>query len=145
MTPATQTKTIAGLKVTSTKLPVMLALDILPELLGVLGPSFAALSTVKMTSNVGELGDAIGAIAARLTGGQLAALAPRLLAGTSIVVPDTSGKPQKIDLVGGTDAINAAFEGRANAFLPTLRFAVEVTFKDFLDVSALSDAPTPTP
>jgi hypothetical protein len=123
---------IDGFKVICMELEFMDAADLVPELTAVLAPGYAAAG-----GDDSSIGKAIANMASALTGGKLTALLPRLLKGTTVVVPDEGGKLIKIDL---TDArnLNRAFTGRKKLAMGVVKLALEVNFRDFFDGADLT-------
>lgn len=114
-------KNIEGLTVKSTPLPVMRALDLVPELADLLDPT--AESDVAMFAAV-----------AKGLRGRLRQLLPQILAGTTVTVT-LNGDPKPISL-NSPEAIDLAFDGHMRAFIPVVAFALEVSFRDFFEGGA---------
>lgn len=139
MSVESKRETIEGLSVKSTPLPVMDALDLYPELL-------------EFTSaflNASDDGEFIGVVSKLLGNKRLRALLPKILAGTTVQVPDRdSGRDIAITLTD-VNAINLAFDGRMKALPGVVAFAIRVSFADFFAGSAQLveqlRAPAPSP
>lgn len=110
---------IEGLAVTSTPLPPFRALDLLPEIAGLVGPGAGSDQTSRMLGIIKGLGS-----------GKLRTLLPQLLAGTKVTITD-GGKTNTITL-STVEMIDLAFDGRMRALPGVIMFALEVSFADFL-------------
>ncbi len=130
---------IDGFTVISTELEFMDAADLVPELTAILAPGYAAAG-----ASDASIGQAIASMAMALTGGKLTALLPRLLKGTTVVVPDEGDKLVKIDLIDPR-ALNRAFTGRKKLAMGVVKLALEVNFRDFFDGVDLAGFTTPKP
>lgn len=119
-----QTRCIEGLTVTCKPLPPMRSLDLVPELAGLFEHGAGAENDVDML---------IG-LARGLAGGKLRSLLPQLLASTKVIT-DTAGKPTTVTL-NSPEMIDLAFDGHMKAFIPTVAFALEVSFRDFFEGGA---------
>lgn len=116
------TTSIEGLIVKSTPLPPFRALDLVPEIVGLIEPNASADSDAAM----------FAAILRGLGGGKLRELLPRILAGTEVMLPQAGAAaiPVRLDSV---DGINLVFDGRMGAFPAVVGFAIRVSFADFLE------------
>ena len=114
------------------ELEFMDAADILPELTAIIAPGYAAAQ-----GDDASIGKAISNMALALTGGRLTSLLPRLLKGTTVIVPDEGGKLVKIDLMDAR-SINRAFTGRKKLAIGVVKLALEVNFRDFFDGADLA-------
>lgn len=137
--------------VTSEALAYEMSEDLLPEIMGIVSsaiervaPAIAS-GEIKGVDDVVKLLPALGAIASRLGDGRLKFLAPKILSGTSVVMPDTDGAKVKYDLVKKDDRA-ACFEARPDLYLRILFFAGKVTFGGFFRASGLraKDSPKAT-
>jgi hypothetical protein len=135
----TKTKTIDGLIFTSTQLPPLKAYPLSTRVAGILLPAF----TRFMSSGM-EFGDAdqfLAQDASKL----IPILEPllkvlgekdnedlpqKLLAGTSVQVPDETGAATLVSLAT-PEGINRAFQGRMLTMLKAMWFSIEVNFFDF--------------
>lgn len=126
MSAQAQRDTIEGLAVKSTPLPVMDALDLYPELL-----EFVSAFVV-----TGDDGEFLGEITKLLANKRLRALLPRILAGTSVMVPEGEGGREISVTLSDTNAINLAFDGRMKALPGVIAFAIKTSFADFFAGSA---------
>jgi hypothetical protein len=131
--------TVDGFQVITTELEFMDAADLVPELTAVLAPGYAAAG-----GDDSSIGKAIANMAMALTGGKLTALLPRLLKGTTVIVPDEGGKLVKIDLTEPR-ALNRAFTGRKKLAMGVVKLALEVNFRDFFDGVDLAGLTIPKP
>ncbi len=120
MAAAAQVRVIEGLNVTSTPLPPFRALDLLPEIMGLIEPGANAGSDMALFS----------AISKGLGQGKLRTLLPQILAGTKLTITE-GGTPVAITL-NEVGAIDLAFDGRMKALPGVVGFALEVSFGDFL-------------
>ena len=122
----TKSETIEDIQIHSVELDFMTATDLLPDLLAIIGPA-AGVEKGQIT-----YGEAAAAVSYALVGGKLTALLPRILCGTSMIIP---GEGQ-FDLVS-REAINKALTGRKKFIFPLVKIALEVSFADFLGGLAL--------
>jgi hypothetical protein len=118
----TETREIGSLQVTTTQLPAMRALGLMPVLSGVLGPALANLVTVDRKADATSLAPTFAAMFGRLDAAALQSLARDLLAGSSAVI---NGKNVSL---GDDSGINAAFSGSPFHLLQAMWFAVEINF-----------------
>lgn len=135
---------IAGVRVISGPLDPMTALELGPEAAMVLGPALAQYPAVLASGgDLTQVGRLIVAAAAPLGKGALAALAPKLLAATAVVVGEGAAA-ERIEL-SSADEINRAFAGdRMRALLGAIVFAGEETFGPlFAGAAALLPKPPP--
>lgn len=153
MARKTVSKEFGPLKVLCTQLPPTKALDILPEVARAFLPIIPYVKGINLSpgatftmEDIAKLGPGLLAVADGLVGRQLSALAPKLLACTQVIVtPDGASEPTMFDL-SNPSLIDAAFSDNAGQLLPVLRFAMEVTFKDFFpSIGQPAAAPTPKP
>lgn len=119
-----KTELIEGLPVTTTPLPPMRALDLLPELMD--------LADGGATSDVAML----ASVAKKLAGGKMRTLLPMVLAGTSVSVAE-NGKSSPVPL-NDVALIDLAFDGHMRALAPVIAFALEASFGDFFAGLALA-------
>ncbi len=135
MSAPAQTRVIEGLNVSSTPLPPFRSLDLLPEIMGLMEPGAGASSDVAM----------FAAIAKGLGNGKLRTLLPQLLAGTKLTITE-GGSPMTVTL-NDVPTIDLAFDGRMKALPAVVGFAMEVSFRDFLDGLAqiVKDLRKPSP
>lgn len=84
--------------------------------------------------------DGFAGVARYLSGGKLAELLPRLLAGTDVVF---KGDGRKYSLGGGRATISEAFTGRAKYMPAVLRIVLEANYADFFDGLALAGLKVP--
>lgn len=127
--------------VTSEALAYEPAEDLLPDIMGIvtgaldrIAPLLAS-GEISGTDDVIKLAPALGGLVSQLSGGRLKALVPKILAGTSVVMPGADGQKIKYDLVK-KDERAACFEARPHNYFPILFFAGKVTFGRFFPVSA---------
>jgi hypothetical protein len=119
MSVKTETREIEGLTVMSTQLPAMRAYSVFAGLLKIAGPALSGISNVQ---NIGDLD-----ISALCTGvAENTGLALELLASTEVILDG-----RKVSLAT-EDGVNLVFSGRLMTMLQTLKFALEVNFRDFL-------------
>lgn len=127
MSVAPVSRAIEGLgAVTSTPLPPFRALDLLPEVAGLIDKGASAPNDVAM----------FAAIMRGLGGGKMRELLPQILAGTKVPVTE-NGKTIPIQL-NTVEAIDMAFDGRMETLADVIALAVEVSFKPFLSGLARS-------
>jgi hypothetical protein len=87
---------------------------------------------------------AVSGVLQQLGGGKLRALAPRVLASTSITLTGESGEKVKYDLVSKDDRA-ACFDARPDIYFPALWHAGKVTFGRFFPaLGRRSQKATPT-
>jgi hypothetical protein len=137
----TDTMELGDVKVTSEALGFEASEDLLPEVMTLVSavfervaPAFAA-GEISGMDDIVKLLPALGAIAMQLGGGRLKALAPKILAGTSITMPGADGTKEKYDLVK-KDERTACFDARPDVYFQVLFFAGRVTFGRFFPASA---------
>ncbi len=154
-TRRTQEITIGDLAVTSQALPYEKAEDILPDVLRIvtsaidkvrteLGPNgvtlIANIEKVKTEEDLRTmlqiLMPAITSIADSIGNGVLKRLAPLIMAGTTVVIADETGKKENVSLVKTADRAQV-FEAHPEAYFPILFFAGKVTFSRFFSVAGL--------
>jgi hypothetical protein len=136
-----QTDTIEGLEVTSIPLPFSAAEPMLPDVgqfLALLikemstafeGVDFKALKLGGL--DVSKLAPALAAVSAYFGEGKLTKLAPKLLAGTTVVfTDDLSGEKELKDLSKAKDR-ELVFDENPAAYLPVLFFAGRTTYARF--------------
>ena len=124
-----------GAAITSEALPFEEAEDLLPEVADVvgtalefLGPKIAS-GEIQMTMDAMKLAPVLSLLAKKLGSGRLKALAPRIMAGTQVLLDD-NGEKDKCDLVTKTDRARC-FDARPDLYLPILFHAGKVTFARF--------------
>lgn len=132
---------ILGLKFTAQPLPFPQAQSLLAEvgmLLSLvvreLGPAVAR--GIKSTDDVTVMLPVLVPVMEHLGQGRLERLAPKLLACTTVVVPDITGALTRHELMKEADR-NAVFDDYPETYLPALFFAGKVTFGRFFPGSAL--------
>lgn len=145
----TKTKTIDGLLFTSTQLPPLRAYPLAARVAGILLPALNKLPSDLvaeskaddfLSQDFGKLIPALEPLLEALAKKENEDLPQKLLAGTTVQVPDDSGEMTVRSLVT-PEAINAAFQGRGLTMIKAMWFAVEVNFRDFFG-GALNGAPT---
>ncbi len=135
-TPVTpiQEKKFSGVRVTTCELDFISACDILPTVIA-MGAPMAGLMNRESDESVIEA--VLSRLSIALAGANLRELLPKLLAATTVYVPTGDrGSLERVDLIN-EDQINKAFTGRKRLGVDVVRWALEVNFKDFLDVRAL--------
>lgn len=132
---------ILGLKFTSQPLPFPAAQALLPEVALIvsiaareLGPAFLKGQSLKDV-DIAALLPGLVPVVEHFGQGRLDRLAPKLLASTTVVMPDLNGELTRYELLKEADR-NAVFEERPDVFLPALFFAGRVTFERFFPASA---------
>lgn len=132
---------ILGLKFTAQPLPFPQAHPLLPEVGSIialvareLGPAIAR--GIKATDDVTVLLPALLPVVEHFGQGRLERLAPKLLATTTVVMPDIKGELTRYELIKEADR-NAVFEERPDTYLPAIFFAGRVTYARFFPASAL--------
>lgn len=116
--------------------------DLLPDIARIVGSTLNALTPmlesgkVSMGDDVMRLAPALGALAAELDGGRLKALAPRVLAGTSVLMKIGGGERLKYDLVKKTDRA-MVFDAHPELYFISLWHAGKVTFGPFFRVRGI--------
>jgi hypothetical protein len=130
-------------KVTSEALAWEPAEDILPDVAEIISTVVSSIAPkiasgeISGTDDVLTLLPALGALVSTLGNGKLKALAPKILAGTSVVMPDDQGLRVKYDLIKKDDRA-ACFEARPDLYFRILFFAGKVTFARFFPGRALA-------
>lgn len=142
----TETRTFDDLEVTSQQLPAMRALKLLPRLARLLAPALASLGTGKidLQADVSSIANVLSQALEPLDDNQVEALSRDLLADTTVVLTDETGK-RRNQTLGSVAAINSVFSGRLPAMLKAMALSVEVNFSDFFPASAPSAPPKESP
>ncbi len=124
-----ETRTIDGLEVTTTQLPVLRAFALFTKLGKVLAPALARAADLQLDPDmdVSALAPALGELFAQLDPADATQLAHDVLISTSVVADG------RITELSQSGAIDLVFGGRFLAFLKTMAFAIEVNFRDFFD------------
>lgn len=113
------TRSIDGFSVSSTPLPPMRAIDLIPEVASLMDDAAELETNAAMFFQ----------IAKKLGQGRARELLPRILAGTKITVTE-NGAPIPITL-NTVETFDLAFDGRMGLIIPVIAMALEVSFKDF--------------
>ncbi len=131
----TDTRTIAGMEVTTTQLPALRAFALLNKLGRILAPALAKAADLKVSTDmdVSALAPALGELFANLHPEESGQLAKEILAYTSVI-----HNGAKIDL-GSANMIDHVFTGEFKGFLMTMLFAIQVNFSDFFDGGPLGN------
>ncbi len=117
----TKSEVIGGLKVKCAPLAPMASLDLLPELL-----EFAT-----AWSGASDDGALIASVGKLLRDKKLRTLLPQLLAGTTVMVPESGREiPLQLD---SDRSIDAALLGHMGALAGIVALAVKVSFADFFE------------
>lgn len=134
---------IGGRKVTSQPLPFPQAEALLPEvgellslMAGELGSAFTE-GKISLKDDVMKLAPALSTVAQFFGGGRLTKLAPKLLACTTVIMPDMRGELANYELGKEKDR-NYVFDDQPELYFPILFFAGRVTFKRFFPASVLT-------
>jgi hypothetical protein len=144
------TEELLGRKVTSQPLPFPQAEALLPEvgeLLALMAQELGdALSSgkINLKDDVMKLAPVLGKVSQFFGGGRLQKLSPRILACTTIVMPDMKGELANYELSKEKDR-TYTFDEQPELYFPTLFFAGRVTFQRFFPASVLTAAATRTP
>lgn len=126
----TEQRDIQGLAVTTTELPAMRSLKLLTKLGKVFGPLLASLPELKANKLSNEaIATAIGVALGKLDEADVSTLTRDILASTRVQVDHEKG-PRVLDL-NSEDRVNTVFEGKLDALLLTMAFALEVNFAAF--------------
>ena len=121
--------------ITSEALSFEASEDLLPEVMQIAGAAFDRIAPLiaagKVTGDddIMALAPALGAIATQIGGGRLQRLAPKVLAGTS-VVGNFTGERLKFDLVKKEDR-TIVFEARPDLYFKCILHAGRLTFGRF--------------
>ena len=136
----TKTKTIDGLLFSSTQLPPLKAYPLSARVGAILLPALSkffasGLNQIEdvdafMKQNAGKLMPVLEPVLEALGKKDNEDLPQKLLAGTTVQMPDESGSMTLISLAT-PEGINRAFQGRGATMYKALWFAVEVNFTDF--------------
>lgn len=135
----TKTKVIDGLTFTSTQLPPLKAYPLSARVAKILLPVFSKLlspdlkfgdAEAFLAQHPDKLIPVIEPLLSALGEKENEDLPLKLLAGTTVQVPDEAGQLSIIHL-GTPEAFNRAFQGRGLTLYKAMWFAVEVNFADF--------------
>jgi hypothetical protein len=147
-----QSTTVGDMKVTVQKHPVMRGLVLKARLLKLVAPALSqasALSNVTSLAqaDVGALAPALQALAAQIQPTELPGLISEVLACTTVIVRDSAGMLNQIDLGLGDEMLQQVFSSRSDLDLfRVVAFALKVNFADFFVAGAPGSAPvTQTP
>lgn len=127
-------------KVISEALPYEQAEDLLPEVVSIVGAAFSEIGPAIASGQISGEDDIIKllpllpSLAARLGSGRLRQLAPRILAGTQVLVEGADA--EKYDLVNKSDRADC-FDARPQLYLACLLHAGRVTFGPFFSARGL--------
>lgn len=133
---------IFGLKATAQPLLFPDSQAILPEVMTIVAIGMRELGSavmtgvVKLDDDVVKLLPALVPITQHFENGYLARIAPKILACTTVVMPDFKGDLSKFELSKEADR-SAVFNDYPEAYLPMLFFAGRVTFGRFFPESVL--------
>ncbi len=139
MTIETKTKNIDGLTFMSTQLPPLKAYPLAARVAGILLPMLGKLSAagIKLddaeaffNTDSAKLLPVLEPLLEALAKKDNEDLPQKLLAATTVQVPDESGELTNISLIT-PEAINRAFQGRGMTMFKAMWFSVEVNFRDF--------------
>lgn len=134
-------------KIECTPLPYERAEDLLPDVAQIISRAFDQVSPqlAELVQDGGfdkedpkalmALLPAISGILQQLGGGKLKALAPRLLATTTITLTNDAGEKERHDMVSKDDRARC-FDARPDVYFPALFFAGKVTFARFFPGAA---------
>lgn len=125
----TDKRTIDGLDFTTTQLPAMVALGLVPRLGRVVAPTISRLSTM---AGADDVGPALAELFASLDASEAQSLARDLLRATTVVV---DGRQLPLDR---DEMINAAFGGKLATMMKALWFVVQTNFADFLKAASVA-------
>lgn len=141
----TATMELEGVKIISEALPFESAEDLLPEVVQIVGAAFEAIGpamasgALKSDDDAYKLLPLLPGLAARLGNGRLRALAPKILAGTQVLMDDDEDQA-KYDLVSKQDRTDC-FDARPDLYLACLFHAGRVTFGPFFSARGLLGKP----
>lgn len=126
----TDDRDIGGLKVTTTQLPPMRALNLLTRLGKVFGPMLAQLPDLQAGKLSNEdIAMALGVALGKLEDGDVSKLTRDILITTRVQV-EVNGQPRILELTD-EQRINSAFEGKLEVLLQAMVFSLEVNFAAF--------------
>jgi len=120
----TETRDIEGIEITTTQLPPLRALALMPRLGKVIAPMLA-LDGVSMDSDVRELVPALVQMLDTLSGDEATALTRALLASTTALL---DGKMVQLNR---DETLTMVFAGRLKAMVLAVAFAVGVNYGEF--------------
>ncbi len=149
-----ETKEFGGLRATVTQLAPTLALSLLPDILTITGSTVAGLRGIQGLSkgdgfsmdDVVALGPTIMSLGETLGGGRLMRIAPQLMSTAIVLAPDESGKGvKKFEPPWDLDKLDEAFSNHVAKLPVVVRWAMGVTFADFLSEIAPFVRGTPAP
>lgn len=131
-----------GLKFTFTPLPFKDSQPLLPEVGEIISIALRefghviASGAIKMDEDVIKLLPALAPIFSHFQGGRLDRLAPKLLASTTVVMPDLTGERRRYELIKEADR-NEVFDEYPECYMPAVFLAGRRTYARFFPESVL--------
>lgn len=123
-------QTIDGMRFTCQQFGAMRGFHLLARLVKSIGPAISVLQSVDPESDIKDIAPAIAVALKDLDADIVTALAVEILAGTSAILPGSSGGMRNIQLDNQSN-IDMVFNGKLPTMFQALAFAVKVNYAEF--------------